>query len=84
MATPPGRTRRPNGVSVTKRSTLSLSDDAWAVVDRAAEALGVTRDYFLDELVLKEGRSLPEHGRPDWWTKPTSKNQKELPLKTSA
>lgn len=84
MATPAGRTRRPNGVSVTKKSSLRLSDEALAVAERAAEALGVTRDYFLDELLLKEGASLPKSGRPSWWTKPTHKNQEVLPLDKSA
>jgi hypothetical protein len=71
-------------VSVTKKSSLRLSDEALAVAERAAAALGVTRDYFLDELLLQEGKSLPESGRPDWWTKPTSRNQEVLPLGKSA
>jgi hypothetical protein len=84
MATPAGRTRRPNGIQVTKRSNVSLSDDAWTVIEKIAEDLGVTRDYLMDELILHVGRTLPEDGLPDWWTKPTSKHpakgQESLPL----
>jgi len=68
---------------VTNTARPRLCDEALAVANRAAEALGVTRDYFLTELLLKEGQSLPEDGRPTWWTKPIPRGQEELPLKSA-
>jgi hypothetical protein len=83
MAGRTGRTRRPNGVSSTTRFSCRLSDEALVVAERAAEALGITREYFLEELLLKEGQMLPETGRPEWWSKPLPKDQEVLPLKSA-
>jgi hypothetical protein len=62
---------------------MRLSEEALAVAERAAEALGITRDYFLDELLRHEAERLDQDGRPTWWKKSVPRDQKELPLKSA-
>jgi hypothetical protein len=62
---------------------MRLSDDALEVAETAAAALGITRDFYLDELLRKERGELGSDGRPKWWVKPLPRDRKELPLKTS-
>ena len=62
---------------------MRLSPDALQVAETAAEALGITRDYFLDELLRHQRQHLDQNGRPTWWTKPLPRDQEELPLKSA-
>jgi len=54
------------------------------LAEKAAEALGVSRDYYLERVLAREGEHLDEHGRPRWWTDPVPTDQQELPLSQSA
>jgi hypothetical protein len=63
---------------------MRLSDDALEVAETAAAALGITRDFYLDELLRKERGELGPDGRPKWWVKPLPRDQKEMSLTRSA
>ena len=79
-----GRQRRANGVGcLAKRSTVRLLPESLEVAEIAAEALGVTRDAYLDRLLATERTRLDEHGRPRWWTDSVP-GQEDLPLSQSA
>ncbi|HEY6798464.1 MAG TPA: hypothetical protein VI248_27620, partial [Kineosporiaceae bacterium] len=85
MAGRTGRARRPNGVGKdTKPATVRLSSRSWQIAEDAAEALGVTRDAYLDRLLAEERQRLDENGRPMWWTDPAPRDQEVLPLTQSA
>ncbi|HET9656408.1 MAG TPA: hypothetical protein VFP72_13715 [Kineosporiaceae bacterium] len=53
------------------------------VAERAAEALGVTRDALIDEVLAELGRQLDADGRPMWWTAPVPADQEVLPLQSA-
>ena len=81
MAARAGRPRRPRGtLAHVSKSTLRLRPESWEVAERAAAALQVSRDAFIDELLAREAERLDENGRPVWWTTPVSGDQPELPL----
>jgi hypothetical protein len=61
---------------------VRLIPEAWQKAETAAAALGVSRDAYLDALLMRE--QLDERGRPVWWTDPTPRDQEELPLTKSA
>ena len=83
MANRAGRARRPVGVGAKATpSTVRLIPEAWQKAETAAAALGVSRDAYLDALLLRE--QLDERGRPLWWTDPVPQDQVELPLTQSA
>ncbi|HEY6793470.1 MAG TPA: hypothetical protein VI248_02175 [Kineosporiaceae bacterium] len=84
MAGRTGRTRRPNGIGVPPKKGMRVCDEALAVAETAAAALGITRDFYLEELLLQERGRLDENGRPTWWTKPLPQDQEVLPLTQSA
>jgi hypothetical protein len=63
---------------------MRVCDEALDVAEAAAAALGITRDYYLEELLLQERSRMDENGRPTWWTKPLPHDQEELPLSESA
>lgn len=80
-----GRQRRANGVGCrATRISARLLPESLEVAERAAEALGVTRDAYLDMLLAQERTRLDETGRPTWWTAPVAEDQEELPLSQSA
>ena len=73
MSNRAGRVRRPIGVGAQATpSTVRLLPDAWRKAETAAEALGISRDAYLDALLLRE--ELDERGRPVWWTEPVSRD----------
>jgi hypothetical protein len=84
MAGRTGRTRRPNGIGVPPKRGMRVCDEALDVAEAAAAALGITRDYYLEELLLQERSRMDANGRPTWWTKPLPHDQEELPLSESA
>jgi hypothetical protein len=85
MASRVGRTKRPNGVGATATpSTVRLTPPSWTVAERAAEALGVSRDAYLDRLLARERQHLDDQGRPTWWADSVPDEQQELPLSQSA
>lgn len=85
MAGRVGRQRRANGVGCrATRISVRLLPESLEVAERAAEALGVTRDAYLDRLLATERERLDEHGCPMWWTAPEPGDQEELPLSQSA
>jgi hypothetical protein len=67
----------------TTRSTVRLVAEAWEVAQTAAAALGVSRDAYLDAVLLRERDQLDEQGRPVWWTEDAPVSQEELPLKNA-
>jgi hypothetical protein len=62
---------------------VRLTSPSLELVEKAAEALGVSRDYYLEKVLARAGEQLDEHGRPLWWTDPVPTDQQELPLKTA-
>lgn len=59
---------------------MRLTPAAWEVAEKAAAALQVSRDAYLDRLLANEAHRLDEDGRPMWWTTPVAGDQHELPL----
>lgn len=85
MANRAGRVKRPNGVGAsTIKSTIRLQQASWEIAERAAAALGVSRDAYLDQVLAREAAALDERGRPLWWTDPVPGDQEELPLHKTA
>jgi hypothetical protein len=81
MANRAGRVKRPNGVGAnTVKSTVRLEQTSWAVAERAAAALGVSRDAYLDQVLAREAAQLDAWDRPIWWTGTAPRDQRELPL----
>lgn len=90
MANRAGRQKRPEGTGVsTLKTSINITDASWTLAERAAEALNISRDAYLDWLLAHE--QLDESGRPvrwtretapDWWRDPNT--QQELPLGKSA
>jgi len=61
---------------------VRLVPAAWKKAETAASALRISRDAYLDALLLRE--ELDEQGRPVWWADPAPTDQEELPLTRSA
>lgn len=57
-----------------------MTPAAWDVAERAAVALQVSRDAFIEQLLIHELDRLDEDGRPVWWTAAVSGDQPALPL----
>lgn len=75
------RPRRPRGTLATvAKGTVRLTPSSWDVAERAAAALQVTRDAYLDQLLANEAHRLDADDRPVWWTTPVSGDQPALPL----
>lgn len=84
MASRAGRAKRPNGVgAITVKATVRLTDPTLKAAERAAEALGVSRDYYLEKTLARAAESLDIDGRPLWWTDPVPADQEVLPLKSA-
>lgn len=77
----PGRPRRPRGTLATvARSSVRMTPEAWDIAERAAVALQVSRDAFIEQLLINERHRLGEDDRPVWWTAPVRGDQPALPL----
>ena len=84
MAGRTGRKRRANGVGrLAKPVMLRLLPESLDVLEAAAEALGVTRDAYVEKLLAQERLRLDEQGRPTWWTEPVPGDQEVLPLQSA-
>lgn len=75
--------RRPQGAA---KGTVALytrvDPNAVAIVDQAAERVGVSKAEFVEALIFHLGTTLDESGVPTWWTKPIA-DDKELDLHAS-
>ena len=81
MAAVKGRKQR-RGVSHAVQLNARVLPDRREKALRAAEALGISVNAYIDALLDRE--QLDERGRPLWWDSPVPTDQEELPLKTSA
>jgi hypothetical protein len=84
MAAKQGRRHRQRGIGCQAiRATVRLLPESLEVAERAADALGVSRDTYLDMLLARERARVDELGRPTWWPDPVEEDQEVLPLQAS-
>lgn len=88
MPTRAGRQKRPQGSVETIKTSLNISQASWDIAENAAQALGISRDAYLEALLARE--KFDQRGRPKWWSKRTAPSwwidpdeQQELPLKSA-
>lgn len=88
MPTRAGRQKRPKGSVETIKTSLNISQASWDIAENAAQALGISRDAYLEALLARE--KFDQRGRPKWWSKRTAPSwwidpdeQQELPLKSA-
>jgi hypothetical protein len=62
------------------KTTVRLTAPALEVAERAAAALGVSRDLYLERVIAREAARLDEHGRPEWWSDPVPTDQQVLSI----
>lgn len=66
------------------KATVRLTDPTLKAAERAAEALGVSRDYYLEMALARMAQTMDQKtGRPSWWPDTVPADQEVLPLKSA-
>lgn len=51
---------------------MRITREAAHAADAVADALGISRDAYLEVLLLREYEKRDERGRPKWWSRRTA------------